>query len=87
VQHRERDQTQLETQEDVHETLAAVLSPAFVEHDVVHGNVASAIVVTDMEQTAPLPLDAQIVAYTTDTIMNDYAMQPVRVTPAQHREV
>jgi len=67
-----------------------------IEHDVVHGNIASDIVVTDMEQTAPLPLDTQTVAHATKTtanddtyveIMNDNTMLPVRITPAKHREV
>lgn len=49
----------------------------------VHETLDSDIVVTDMEQTAPLPLDTQTVAYTT----YDNIMQPVRVTPTQHREV
>jgi len=96
VQHKEREQTQLETQEDVHETLAAVPPPAFAEHDAVHGNIAPDIVVTDMEQTAPLPLDTKTMAHTIDTnanddtdveIKNDNIMQPLRVTPAQHRQV
>jgi len=64
-----------------------------IEHDVVHGNIASNIAITDMEHTAPLPLDTQTVAHTTKTtanddtyveIMNDNTMQPVRVTPTKH---
>jgi len=88
----EVEQNQFETHEGVHEiSLAAIPQPSFVEHDVVHSHNDSDIVVTDLEQIAPL--DNQSVSHTTKSnasneteveIMND---NTVRVTPPQHREV